>query len=113
MSRAWLCRNGRFWRFWGCRQEGEIASGEPGSTSGASNQTPLACTSWAWLAQKHEPLLTATQLFSLFPRLITSITIYSAWVLLVLLPYASLCLWQKETWRSKILKWYLASWSEQ
>jgi hypothetical protein len=22
MSRAWLCRNGRFWRFWGCMQEG-------------------------------------------------------------------------------------------
>jgi hypothetical protein len=22
MSRAWLCRKGRFWRFWGCRQEG-------------------------------------------------------------------------------------------
>jgi hypothetical protein len=21
MSRAWLYRNGRFWRFWGCRQE--------------------------------------------------------------------------------------------
>jgi hypothetical protein len=21
MSRAWLCRKGRFWRFWGCRQE--------------------------------------------------------------------------------------------
>jgi hypothetical protein len=21
MSRAWLCRNGCFWRFWGCRQE--------------------------------------------------------------------------------------------
>jgi hypothetical protein len=21
MCRAWLCRNDRFWRFWGCRQE--------------------------------------------------------------------------------------------
>jgi hypothetical protein len=24
MSRAWLCRNDCFWRFWKCRQEGEM-----------------------------------------------------------------------------------------
>jgi hypothetical protein len=33
----------------------EIASGESGSERGAGNQTPLACTPWAWLAQKREP----------------------------------------------------------
>jgi hypothetical protein len=36
-------------------QRREIASGEPGSGGGAGNQTPLACTLWAWLAQKREP----------------------------------------------------------
>jgi hypothetical protein len=24
MSRVWLCRNGCFWRFWGCRQGGKL-----------------------------------------------------------------------------------------
>jgi hypothetical protein len=33
----------------------EIASGESGSGGGAGNQTPLACTPGAWLAQKREP----------------------------------------------------------
>jgi hypothetical protein len=33
----------------------ENASGEPGSGGGAGNQTPLACTPWAWFAQKREP----------------------------------------------------------
>jgi hypothetical protein len=31
---------------------GENASGEPDSGGGADNQTPLACTPWAWLARK-------------------------------------------------------------
>jgi hypothetical protein len=38
-----------------CRAVKKPWSGEPGSGSGAGNQTPLACTPWAWLAQKREP----------------------------------------------------------
>jgi hypothetical protein len=34
------------------RSGGQNASGEPGLWGGAGNQTPLACTPWAWLAHK-------------------------------------------------------------